>query len=207
MGMDAATRARVFEPFFTTKASQGGTGMGLATVYGIVQDLGGSVQVHSQPGQGARFEVFLRRSGIPEEDAETSAEAARRVTVLVVEDEPAIRRLVARILGRRGYEVLAAPDGETGLRRFSEREDIDLVLTDIVMPGLDGVGMAQELRARRPGLPVLFMSGYPGDNRPGLDEDDLAWLIDKPFTPDQLLERVEQVLRGSARASLAALDA
>jgi len=206
-GMDAATRARVFEPFFTTKASQGGTGMGLATVYGIVQDLGGSVQVHSQPGQGARFEVFLRRTGVAEEEAQASTEAARRVTVLVVEDEPAIRRLVARILGRRGYEVLAAPDGETGLRRFSEREDIDLVLTDIVMPGLDGVGMAQELRARRPGLPVLFMSGYPGDNRPGLDEDDLAWLIEKPFTPDQLLERVEQVLRGSARTALVAADA
>jgi two-component system, cell cycle sensor histidine kinase and response regulator CckA len=191
-GMDAATRARVFEPFFTTKASQGGTGMGLATVYGIVQQLGGSVQVHSQPGQGARFEVFLPRSGVVEEDGDP--EAARRVTVLVVEDEPAIRRLVARILGRRGYEVLAAPDGETGLRRFSEREDIALVLTDIVMPGLDGVGMAQELRSRRPDLPVLFMSGYPGDNRPGLDEDDLDLLIDKPFTPDQLLERVEQVL-------------
>jgi two-component system, cell cycle sensor histidine kinase and response regulator CckA len=204
MGMDAATRARVFEPFFTTKASQGGTGMGLATVYGIVQDLGGSVQVHSQPGQGARFEVFLRRSGVAEEEGDADAE--RRVTVLVVEDEPAIRRLVARILGRRGYEVLAAPDGETGLRRFSEREDIDLVLTDIVMPGLDGVGMAQELRARRPGLPVLFMSGYPGDNRPGLDEDDLDLLIDKPFTPDQLLERVEQVLRGPGR-SAAAFDA
>jgi two-component system, cell cycle sensor histidine kinase and response regulator CckA len=198
-GMDAATRARVFEPFFTTKASQGGTGMGLATVYGIVQHLGGSVQVHSQPGQGARFEVFLPRSATSEDEVEGS----RRITVLVVEDEPAIRRLVARILGRRGYEVLAAPDGETGLRRFSEREDIDLVLTDIVMPGLDGVGMAQELRARRPGLPVLFMSGYPGDNRPGLDEDDLAWLIDKPFTPDQLLERVEQVLRGPAQAPAA----
>jgi two-component system cell cycle sensor histidine kinase/response regulator CckA len=196
LGMDAATRARVFEPFFTTKASQGGTGMGLATVYGIVRDLSGSVQVHSQPGQGARFEVFLPRSSIGEEEGE--ADAARRVTVLVVEDEPAIRRLVARILGRRGYEVLAAPDGESGLRRFSEREDIDLVLTDIVMPGLDGVGMAQELRARRPGLPVLFMSGYPGDNRPGLDEDDLDLLIDKPFTPDQLVERVEQVLRGQS---------
>ncbi len=196
MGMDAATRARVFEPFFTTKALQGGTGMGLATVYGIVQQLGGSVQVHSQPGQGARFEVFLPRSGVAEDEAQ--AEAARRVTVLVVEDEPAIRRLVSRILGRRGYEVLVAPDGETGLRRFSEREDIDLVLTDIVMPGLDGVGLAQELRTRRPGLPVLFMSGYPGDNRPGLDEEDLDLLIDKPFTPDQLLERVEQVLRGGA---------
>lgn len=195
-GMDAATRARIFEPFFTTKGTQGGTGMGLATVYGIVQHLGGTVQVHSQPGQGARFEVFLRRSGAVEEEVETT----RRITVLVVEDEPAIRRLVARILGRRGYEVLAAPDGETGLRRFSEREDIDLVLTDIVMPGLDGVGMAQELRARRPGLPVLFMSGYPGDNRPGLDEDDLAWLIDKPFTPDQLLERVELVLRDPSMA-------
>jgi two-component system cell cycle sensor histidine kinase/response regulator CckA len=194
MGMDAATRARVFEPFFTTKASQGGTGMGLATVYGIVQQLGGSVQVHSQLGQGARFEVFLPRSGTTEEEVE----ASRRITVLVVEDEPAIRRLVARILARRGYEVLAAPDGETGLRRFSEREDIDLVLTDIVMRGLDGVGMAQELRARRPGLPVLFMSGYPGDNRPGLDEEDLVWLIDKPFTPDQLLERIERVLREAA---------
>jgi len=125
----------------------------------------------------------------------------------VVEDEPAIRQLVSRILGRRGYEVLAAPDGETGLRRFSEREDIDLVLTDIVMPGLDGVGMAQELRSRRPDLPVLFMSGYPGENRPGLDEDDLDLLIDKPFTPNQLLERVEQVLRVPARTPSAALEA
>ncbi|MCX4246039.1 hybrid sensor histidine kinase/response regulator [Paraliomyxa miuraensis] len=204
MGMDAATRARVFEPFFTTKASQGGSGMGLATVYGIVRHLGGQVQVHSQPGQGARFEVFLPRTGFVNLETIDGEPAAPRITVLVVEDEPAIRRLVSRILGRRGYEVLAAPDGETGLRRFSEREDdIDLVLTDIVMPGLDGVGMAQELRTRRPGLPVLFMSGYPGDNRPGMDDDDLDCLIDKPFTPDQLLERIEQVLRPPTGASAA----
>ncbi|MCH9687456.1 MAG: response regulator [Deltaproteobacteria bacterium] len=202
-GMDAQTQARVFEPFFTTKDVGEGSGMGLATVYGIIQQLGGQVSIDSAPGQGARFEVSLP---LADQDLVETAttEASTRITVLVVEDEASIRRLVVRILGRQGYEVLAASDGEAGLRRFDERGGVDLVLTDVVMPGLDGVGMVRQLRQRRPDLPVLFMSGYSGDHRPSIEGTDQSMLLDKPFTPAQLVERVEQVLAvgGAARRAL-----
>ncbi len=192
-GMDSPTRARVFEPFFTTKDTGDGSGMGLATVYGIVKQLGGQVQVDSVPGEGSRFELSLPLAGPPARKTE-SPDGIPSTTVLVVEDEGAIRRLVVKILGRHGYEVVAAPDGETGLRRFAECGEVDLVLTDVVMPGLDGVRMVQQLRKRRPDLPVLFMSGYSGDHHRGIPDDDRAMMLDKPFTPAQLVERVERAL-------------
>ena len=196
-GMDETTKARVFEPFFTTKDVGEGSGMGLATVYGIVKQLEGHVQLESEPGEGSRFEVFLPLAGQPvvEEPTPTGVNAQR--TVLVVEDEAASRRLVVRILGRQGYEVLAASDGESGLRRFVERGDIDLVLTDIVMPGLDGVGLVRLLRRRRPELPIVFMSGYSGDHRRGIGVADRKRMLDKPFTPEQLVERIDEALRAS----------
>jgi len=121
-------------------------------------------------------------------------EVAPRPIVLVVDDEPMIRKVVTWVLRRSGYEVITAPDGEAGLETFQNCEDIALVLSDIVMPRLDGVGMVRELRQRRPSIPVLFMSGYAGHQLPALAEDDLHRLLDKPFTPTQLVERIEQVL-------------
>lgn len=115
-------------------------------------------------------------------------------TVLVVDDEPMIRKIVTWILRREGYEVLEAEDGQGGLERFEDHEEIDLVLSDIVMPNLDGVAMARELRQRRPRVCVLFMSGYSGHDRPPLDDEDLRLLLSKPFTPQQLVARVEQAL-------------
>ncbi|MEM7159913.1 MAG: ATP-binding protein [Myxococcota bacterium] len=196
-GMDSKTQARVFEPFFTTKDVGEGSGMGLATVYGIVQQLEGHVQLESEPGEGSRFEVYLPLAGQPVVEEPVPSGAVARPTVLVVEDEAAIRRLVVRILGRQGYEVLAASDGESGLRRFVERGDIDLVLTDIVMPGLDGVGLVRLLRRRRPELPIVFMSGYSGDHRRGIGVADRKRMLDKPFTPEQLVERIDEALRTS----------
>jgi two-component system cell cycle sensor histidine kinase/response regulator CckA len=118
----------------------------------------------------------------------------RPLTVLVVDDEQMIRTIVGWILRRKGYEVVEAPDGEAGLERFDARNDIDLVLSDVMMPKLDGVSMVRALRERRPTLPVLFMSAYTGNDRPVLDGDDLRLLLSKPFTPDVLIARVQQVL-------------
>ncbi|MEM9463394.1 MAG: response regulator [Myxococcota bacterium] len=113
---------------------------------------------------------------------------------MVVDDEPMIRRLVTWILERRGYSVIVAIDGQDGLDHFERHEDIDLVLSDIVMPRLDGVSMVEQLRLRRPDIPVLFMSGYTGPERSALKDEDLHRLLDKPFTAEQLVERIEQIL-------------
>ncbi len=118
----------------------------------------------------------------------------RRATVLVVDDETMIRNVVGWVLRRRGYDVLEACDGRAGLESFERHDDIDLVLSDIMMPKLDGVGMVQALRKRRPDLRVLFMTGYAGSDRPAIDGEDLRRLLDKPFTRQQLVERIEQVL-------------
>lgn len=116
------------------------------------------------------------------------------LTVLVVDDEAMIRKLVTWILQRKGYGVVEAPDGEAGISSFEENEGIGLILSDVVMPKLDGVSMVRRLREQRPSIPVLFMSAYTGHERPELDEVDLDHLLSKPFTPDQLIERIERVL-------------
>lgn len=117
-----------------------------------------------------------------------------RATVLVVDDEPMIRKIVTWILRKHGYEVLEAEDGQGGLERFEAHQPIDLVLSDIVMPNLDGVTMVRLLRERHPDISVLFMSAYTGHDRPTLHDDDLRLLLSKPFTAEQLVSRVEQVL-------------
>lgn len=114
--------------------------------------------------------------------------------MLVVDDEAMIRTIVRWILRRHGYEVIEAPDGEAGIERFDACQDIDLVLSDVVMPRLDGVGMVRALRERRPTLPVLFMSAYTGHDRPAIEGDDLRFLLSKPFTPEVLVARVQAVL-------------
>jgi PAS domain S-box-containing protein len=196
-GMNDETRQRVFEPFFTTKAAGKGSGLGLSTVYGIVKQHGGCVGVESKPGQGATFRVYLPRIEAAVEtrldDAAPRPLPSGDETILVVEDEDAVRGLVHEILTRLGYRVLAAADGEAALA-MSDRfpEPIHLVLTDVIMPGMDGRELAERMAARRPTTKTLFMSGYAEPPLP----DDI--LLHKPITPDALARKVAEVLHQHA---------
>lgn len=196
-GMDEETRQRVFEPFFTTKPPDQGTGLGLSTVYGIVTQHGGQITVESEPGRGATFTVYLprieARAEAPRADAAWGTLPGGEETVLLVEDEEEVRRLVRDILGSLGYEVLAARDGAEALELIQRFPGpIHLLLTDLVMPGMTGREVADELRAARPGSKVLFMSGY-AEEAVGPDE-----LLQKPFAPDLLARKVAAALRPSA---------
>ncbi len=204
-GMDAATRARIFEPFFTTKEPGKGTGLGLATVFGIVQQSGGCIEVNSEPGQGSSFKVYLPRaaSDLQAPEPPSAARAERRggaETVLVLEDEPALRELVRTLLEGAGYTVLVA-DGIAASLALVERHPspIHLLLTDVVMPGLSGPEAAARLLAVRPEARVLYMSGYAGDpiGRRGMLPAGAALLL-KPFTAASLLRMVQEVLDAPA---------
>lgn len=202
-GMDAATQARIFEPFFTTKAAGQGTGLGLATAYGIVQQSGGHILVSSEPGRGATFEIFLRsapprqtESRAPRPPAET---APGRETVLLVEDEEGVRNVTRRMLERGGYGVLTAGSGAEALGIAEEHgRGIHLLLTDVVMPGSNGRDVAERLTRLCPGLRVLYMSGYTDDviAHRGVLEPGVHF-IPKPFRPGALLAKVREVLDGS----------
>jgi CheY-like chemotaxis protein len=197
--MDEATKARIFEPFFTTKEIGKGTGLGLATVYGIVKQAKGWVAVDSRPGAGATFRVLLPRAD-GEAAAEPPAAGGPRPTgsetILLVEDEEKLRDLARRVLETAGYTVLTCADGKAGIdasRLYSGR--IDLLLTDLVMPMIHGRQLAAIVRHDRPAVKVLFMSGYTESTVAGLgglgqgDE-----LLDKPFVPDDLTRKVREML-------------
>ncbi|MCO5167722.1 MAG: PAS domain S-box protein [Planctomycetes bacterium] len=193
VGIDAATRARLFEPFFTTKPAGQGTGLGLATVHGIVEQAGGFMTVESAPGAGARFEVHLPRAAAgtgPVEDPAASSPPppGRGETVLVAEDEPAVRELAREVLAARGYRVLACASGDEALGVLGRRR-VDLLLSDVVMPGrAHGRRLVDEARALRPDLRVLFMSGYPdGHAAPGP-------VLQKPLAPAALARAVREAL-------------
>ena len=198
-GMDAATRARIFEPFFTTKEVGKGTGLGLATVYGIVQQSDGAIQVESEPGRGSTFRIYLPRV----ESAANSAPAAAppaagsgRETVLVVEDEKTVRTLEAEVLAGHGYRVLVAGSAQEalGLEERSE-ESIALLVTDVVMPGRSGRELAQEFLRRRPRTRVLYVSGYANDAFVGRGLLEAGtWFLQKPFTPEVLARKVRDIL-------------
>ena len=201
VGMSAETAAHVFEPFFTTKPDGEGTGLGLATVWGIVTELGGCFEVSSQPGVGTSIRLYLPAGGAPAEhpvaaaDPDTAA-ALRpaRGRVLVVEDEAPLRELVQRVLERTGYQVVAAPDGAAAVAAASD-DRFDLLLTDVVMPGMSGPEVASAVRAVQPHLPVLFTSGYSQGvlgPQPALEEG--FDLLPKPFTRAGLVERVAAAL-------------
>jgi PAS domain S-box-containing protein len=196
-GMDAETAARAFDPFFTTKGPGRGTGLGLAVVHGIVQQCGGTVSIDSAPGRGTAVRVVLP-AGAPSVSraapaAVRSAPVASGRVVLLVEDEEPVRRVAARILERAGYRVLAVADGEDALRIAAATPRIDLLLTDVVMPGMSGTRLADHLRAARPALPVLYMSGFSRDLPESLAPPP-GTLLQKPFTPERLAARVGEAL-------------
>jgi CheY-like chemotaxis protein len=205
-GMDAETARRAFEPFFTTKKEGRGTGLGLSTVYGIVRQSGGSITVESQPGRGTTFRVFLPRdeaSADPEPRPEVRlAPSTSGQTVLVAEDSDGVRLLIRQVLEGAGYGVLEARSGEEALSVAARHPGtIDLLVTDVVMPGMGGREMADRLAAERPGLRSLFMSGYTEDAilAQGVLQASIDF-IEKPFTPSALLRKVRQVLDRAARA-------
>ena len=199
-GMDEVTKSRLFEPFFTTKEKGKGTGLGLSIVYGIVKQNGGEILVYSELGRGTVFKIYLPVAqapieGLPAEVAEVEWKNATE-TILVVEDEDQVRSLTQTILSRRGYRILEAASGKEALRILREhKEPIHLLLTDIVMPEMSGVELAREVERTRPGMRVLYMSGYTdtGAANQGLLTSDM-WFIEKPFTSAALHKKVREAL-------------
>jgi PAS domain S-box-containing protein len=198
-GMDAETKARLFEPFFTTKEKGKGTGLGLATVYGIVKQSGGYIWVYSEPRHGTTFKIYLPRiEADPEPLAPKAAPVSLRgsETVLVVEDEEAVRSLIRTVLETRGYVVIAAEAGEEALRLANAHDGvIHLLVTDVVMPGMSGRDLAQHLAPVRREMKALYLSGYTDDAivQHGVLEPGIAFL-QKPFMPQELARKVREVL-------------
>jgi CheY-like chemotaxis protein len=200
MGMSAEVKAHIFEPFFTTKELGRGTGLGLATVYGIVRQNRGFIWVDSEPDQGTTFEIYLPRVAeavTPQPLPEPGLSLPRgSETILLVEDEPHVRELAAEMLSRQGYRVIVAADGAEALRLARELNGrFDLLVTDVVMPRLNGPELAGKLKESVPNLKILYVSGYTdelsachGVSDPG------AVLLSKPFSPMLLAQKVRQVL-------------
>ncbi len=203
-GMDADTRERLFEPFFTTKPEGKGTGLGLATVYGIVKQSGGYIFADSELGRGTTFNVYLPHVDLPvEADSAASKKAAAppgSETLLVVEDEPAFRNLLREGLQSRGYQVLVAANGVEALQ-VADRHDgpIHLLITDVIMPQMSGPELARCLIDTRRNIDVLYMSGYADDKVRGVVEGngEMTW-IQKPFTLDDLVRKTKDILQRSA---------
>jgi CheY-like chemotaxis protein len=198
IGMDAATRERIFEPFFTTKGPGKGTGLGLATVRAIVQQSGGEIRVESEPDRLTTFTVYLPSRGeqarepIPEV---VHASLRGSETILLVEDDESVRRLLRRSLERHGYAVIEAATPLEAIRESRRRaEGIDLLVTDLVLPRLGGGALAARLARERPGLATLFISGFPGEARPESGALAASPVLRKPFAPRELLRRVREEL-------------
>ncbi len=197
-GMDEQTRARIFEPFFSTKASQGGSGLGLSTCYGIVKQSGGNIWVYSEPGLGTTFKIYLPQvleeaDPVAVRGPEPVEHSGGTETVLLVEDDETIREIVMEVLEKKGYSVLNASNGLEALTICdSQDRPIDLLLTDVVMPKMSGGRLFEEVVKRYPDVQALFMSGYSADAVSGIDPD--MALLTKPFTLSHLLSRVREVL-------------
>jgi two-component system cell cycle sensor histidine kinase/response regulator CckA len=198
-GMDAKTRARIFEPFFTTKEKGKGTGLGLATVYGIVKQSGGYIWAESEPGCGTTFYTLLPRVPEPANHKVTQEVFDFRSggeTILLVEDDPALRKMAAEVLRDTGYKVVTAPCGADAMQVAAEHQGpLDVLLTDVVMPGMTGRELADQIVARYPRIQVLYMSGYTDDaiGNHGLQGQTLR-VLQKPFTHDALIRHVCQAL-------------
>jgi CheY-like chemotaxis protein len=198
-GMDAETKLRVFEPFFTTKERGKGTGLGLSTAYGIVKQSGGYVWVYSEPRHGTTFKVYLPKvqaqpSTKPEAQPVDPAPRGRE-TVLLVEDEEMVRTLVRQVLTWHGYHVLEARTGEEALKIIERNDQLDLLLTDVIMPGMSAIELVKIVESKRPDLKVIYMSGYTDHAivRNGLLAGNVPFL-QKPFAPDRLAHKVREVL-------------
>jgi len=200
-GMDAGTMAHIFEPFFTTKEVGKGTGLGLSTVFGIVKQCGGHISVESAPGRGTAFQILLPAVEPADEEVRRSSGTYRALlggseTVLLVEDEAPVRGMISKILSAAGYAVLKAHDGPSALAvADAHKARIHLILTDIVMPGMNGRSLVEALIARRPGIKALYMSGYSDDviSHQGLLEEGIPF-ISKPFRPSELASKVRSLL-------------
>jgi CheY-like chemotaxis protein len=206
IGMTPDVIAHIFEPFFTTKEHGKGTGMGLAVVHGIVEQAGGFIEVESEVGVGTTFRVYLPAVDAEADQADISAAIALgSETILVVDDDDYVRRSAARALRARGYQVIEAGSGALALEQLESGTRVDLLLTDVVMPGMDGRQLAEAARARFPGLRVLYTSGYTDDSvvRHGVMHGEVE-LIEKPFRIDALAKKVRQVLDQEVAANVAA---
>jgi CheY-like chemotaxis protein len=199
IGMDRNTREHIFEPFFTTKEVGKGTGLGLSMAYGIVKQHSGAIQVYSEPGLGTTFKIYLP---LREQPADNRGRQARAPlprgseTILLVEDDEAVREITRIMLEEFGYTVMEAGDGETALALFREHGDrIQLVLTDVIMPKMDGKSLIQEIQRIRPDAKALFMSGYTADiiNEQWLIDPGMNY-ISKPLNPDLLLGKIRSIL-------------
>lgn len=201
-GIPKENISRIFEPFFTTKEIGHGTGLGLATVYGIIRQTDGYLDVESKIGKGTSFVIYLPRATEAEEEEDEDGamveQEAKDLTgterILLVEDEDAVH-LLQRALANKGYDVLAADCGESALKLMEEQDDpdLDLLVTDVVMPGIDGPTLAQRMRQKSPKLKIVFMSGYTEDRLKDHMGEDIFFLP-KPFTLKQLAEKVKEVL-------------
>jgi two-component system cell cycle sensor histidine kinase/response regulator CckA len=199
VGMDAEVMAHIFEPYFTTKAPGQGTGLGLATCLGIVQQYAGFIRVESEPGEGSRFEVFLPYASglaVQVDDIQSDAQPEGGLeTILVVEDEPTVRQLAVRILRDYGYTVFEAGNGHEAQQVVAmlAGAPVHLLLTDLVMPGMSGVELATWFQMRYPGASILFMSGYARQLPDGVENPTIAFL-QKPFSRQTLLTQVRRLL-------------
>ncbi|MBW2014128.1 MAG: response regulator, partial [Deltaproteobacteria bacterium] len=200
-GMDEQTRFRIFEPFFTTKEMGSGTGLGLSTVYGIVKQNKGHISVYSEPGEGTTFKVYLPAvmqdiEGAKEEDKASVDQLGGTETVLLVEDDDMLCRMAQKILETHGYTVLSAHNSDEALKIANYHHDsIHLLLTDLVIPGMNGKELAGRIESILPGIKVLYMSGYT-DNaiaHHGVLDRDINF-IQKPFSPNDLVQKVREVL-------------
>ena len=208
-GMSAQVQARIFEPFFTTKRMNEGTGLGLSTVYGIVKQSGGYITVYSELGHGTTFKIYLPRVDTAADSASLEDGAVLHATgggetVLIVEDDDALRTVACRALRQCGYEVLVASDGAEALEQCSRHEGgLHLVVTDMVMPQMNGIELAESIALSYPKIRVLLMSGYTRDEtaRRGIASERYAFL-EKPFTPAKLAARVRELLDGHTRAGM-----
>ncbi|HEY5057953.1 MAG TPA: PAS domain S-box protein [Gaiellaceae bacterium] len=191
-GMSADVKKRIFEPFFTTKGVGEGTGLGLPSVYGIVKQSHGDIEVTSELGKGSTFRIYLPSTGA----ASVPKQPRRRTRILMVEDSEVVRGLLAQVIGDGGYDVVAVEDPEAALERFGHEPPFDLLLSDLVLPGMDGVELAARMQRLQPSIRVLFMSGYEGE-----DHVDPALLIVKPFSNGDLLAKLEATFADLATAS------
>jgi CheY-like chemotaxis protein len=191
--MDAATQARIFEPFFTTKPPGKGTGLGLATAYGIIKQSGGDIVCRSHVGVGTRFSIYLPACAeVSRRSSRTALDPVRgSETILLVEDQAPLRRLTRRILEDHGYRVFDTGEAEMALQ-VAEGSAFDLLLTDVVMPQMTGPELARDVRRHAPEVPVLFMSGFAGHT--ALTDLAGAPLLSKPFTPSMLITKVRDLL-------------